>query len=103
MYRFSAPRAVRLRRARAARAPQAHRAGRAHQSGGDKGVIGDLVLHDYEEAADAIYNFSQYHDEVTAFGRRQLLQNLCGKDAKKWRYRCSRQQASSSRALPCSR
>ena len=46
------------------------------------------------------YNFSQYHDEVTAFGRRQLLQNLCGKDAKKWRYRCSRQQALVFKSAP---
>ena len=68
--------------------------------GGEKGVIGDLVLHDYEEAADAIYNFSQYHDEVTAFGRRQLLQNLCGKDAKKYQYKCSRQQALVFKSAP---
>lgn len=62
--------------------------------GGAKGVIGDLILHEHEEAADAILNFSTYHaEDVNAFGRRQLLQNLCGKDHGQWRYRCSRQHA----------
>ncbi|KAH8092344.1 hypothetical protein JL720_5313 [Aureococcus anophagefferens] len=57
--------------------------------GAETGKVGDLVLREDEEAADAIALFAKDREEITAHAKKQLYASVCGGNEKR-KYRSSR-------------
>ncbi|EGB11195.1 hypothetical protein AURANDRAFT_61514 [Aureococcus anophagefferens] len=60
--------------------------------GAETGKVGDLVLREDEEAADAIALFAKDREEITAHAKKQLYASVCGGNEKR-KYRCTRERA----------
>ena len=60
--------------------------------GAETGKVGDLVLREDEEAADAIALFAKDREEITAHAKKQLYASVCGGGEKR-KYRCTRERA----------